>query len=395
MIQQWQYFRSITMQNRRIITALVSAFIMGMACPIFAAAKPLYKTDPVLGKGLKYLMATQAPNGGWVTQVGPAVTALAVKAMVKGGIPVSNPAVVKAMKFIESFHQPDGGFYARDLLQNYNTAIVLSTLAVLPHKQYAAQIKAAQHYLMSLQHLAGQKTATGKIITPDSSWYGGVGYGHDRPDLSNTAFFIQALHDSGVPASNPAMKAALAFVTHCQENSETNSMAWAKGTHNGGFIYTPVNGGGGSFGDHDTLRGSAHAKGDLNSQWTPYGSMTYAGLKSMIYCGLTRKDPRVIAAIKWIRANWTLNSNPGTGGSRMGLFYYYMMFTRALHALHVKTITDDNGIAHHWRSEIRAKLKSLQNSNGSWKNKWSPRWLEFSAPLVTSYVCLILDTVDR
>ena len=123
--------------------------------------------------------------------------------------------------------------------------------------------------------------------------------------------------------------------------------------------------------------------------------MTYAGLKSMVYCGLTRKDPRVIAAVKWIRANWTLNSNPGTGGSRMGLFYYYLMFTRALHALHVKTITDDNGIMHHWRTEIRAKLKTLQNGNGSWKNKWSPRWLEFSAPLVTSYVCIILDTVDR
>ena len=383
------------MKFKTLASAASCVLFMGMVSPVFAAARPLYKTHPTLDKGLKYLMATQAPDGGWVPQVGPAVTALAVKAMVGAGIPVSNPAVVKAMKFIESFRRPDGGFYARELLENYNTSIVLSTLAILPHKQYAAQIRAAQHYLLSLQHLSGQKTADGKTITRESSWYGGVGYGHDRPDLSNTSFFIQALHDSGVPASNPAMKAALVFVTHCQENSETNSMAWAKGTHNGGFIYTPVNGGGSSMGDHDTLRGASHAKADLNSQWTPYGSMTYAGLKSMVYCGLTPKDPRVIAAVKWIRANWTLNSNPGTGGSRMGLFYYYLMFTRALHALHVKTITDDNGIMHHWRSEIRAKIKSLQNSNGSWKNKWSPRWLEFSAPLVTSYVCIILDTVDR
>ncbi len=383
------------MKFKTLASAASCVLFMGMVSPVFAAARPLYKTHPTLDKGLKYLMATQAPDGGWVPQVGPAVTALAVKAMVGAGIPVSNPAVVKAMKFIESFRRPDGGFYARELLENYNTSIVLSTLAILPHKQYAAQIRAAQHYLLSLQHLSGQKTADGKTITRESSWYGGVGYGHDRPDLSNTSFFIQALHDSGVPASNPAMKAALVFVTHCQENSETNSMAWAKGTHNGGFIYTPVNGGGSSMGDHDTLRGASHAKADLNSQWTPYGSMTYAGLKSMVYCGLTRKDPRVIAAVKWIRANWTLNSNPGTGGSRMGLFYYYLMFTRALHALHVKTITDDNGIMHHWRTEMRAKLKTLQNGNGSWKNKWSPRWLEFSAPLVTSYVCIILDTVDR
>ncbi len=383
------------MQNGKLMTAFLCTLFLGIASPIFAAAKPFYKTDAVLGKGLKYLMATQAPNGGWVTQVGPAVTALAVKAMVGAGIPASNPVIVKAMRFIETTREPDGGFYVHDLLQNYNTSIVLSTLTILPRQKYAAQIKAAQHYLMSLQHRAGQRNAAGKLVTRNSSWYGGTGYYQDRPDLSNTSFFIQALHDSGVPASNPAMKAALVFVTHCQENSETNSMAWAKGTHNGGFIYTPVNGGGGDMGDHDTLRGASHAKGTLNSQWTAYGSMTYSGLKSMVYCGLTPKDPRVIAAVKWIRANWTLNSNPGTGGSRMGLFYYYLMFARALHALHIKTITDDNGIVHNWRSEIRKKLNSLQNPNGSWKNKWSPRWLEFSAPLVTSYACLVLDTVDR
>ena len=383
------------MKIGRLTLALICAMLVGLTSPLFAAGKPLYKTDPVLGKGLKFLISTQQPNGGWVTKVGPAVTALVVKGMVQGGYSVRNAVIIKAMKYIESTRQADGGFYVHDLLQNYNTSIVLSTLAILPRKQYASQIKAAQLYLMSLQHRAGQKNAAGKVITRNSSWYGGTGYYQDRPDLSNTSFFIQALHDSGVPSSNPAMKAALVFVTHCQENSETNSMAWAKGTHNGGFIYTPVNGGGSDMGDHDTLQGASQAKGSLNSQWTDYGSMTYAGLKSMVYCGLTPKDPRVIAAVKWIRANWTLNSNPGTGGSRMGLFYYYLMFARALHALHVKTITDVNGIVHNWRAEIRAKLKSLQNRNGSWKNKWSPRWLEFSPELVTAYACIVLETVDR
>ena len=31
-----------------------------------------------------------------------------------------------------------------------------------------------------------------------------------------------------------------------------------------------------------------------------YGSMTYAGLKSMMYAGLTKDDPRVKAATEWI-----------------------------------------------------------------------------------------------
>ncbi len=360
-------------------------FCMTLASPIFAA-KPLYQTDPVLGKGLKYLLANQAPDGSWVPQVGPAVTAMVVRALLRAGYPAKKPAITKAMSFIEKFRRPDGGFFHL-AFANYNTCIVLRTLAMMPGDTYKSQIKAAQHFLISIQRVAPMRDAAGKVITKDNSWYGGVGYGTGRPDLSNTSFFISALRHSGMPANSPAIQRALVFVTRCQENSETNSQPFAKGLSGGGFIYTAANGGESQFGDTDHL-GS-------RSTLTAYGTMTYAGLKSMVYAGLTKKDPRVKAAVKWIRANWTLQSNPGTGGSRMGLFYYYLMFTRALHALHVKTITDDNGIVHHWRAEMRAKLKALQNGNGSWKNKWSPRWLEFSPVLVTTYGCIILDTMDR
>ena len=69
-----------------------------------------------------------------------------------------------------------------------------------------------------------------------------------------------------------------------------------------------------------------------------YGSMTYAGLKSMIYCGLTKDDPRVKAAWNWIRKNWTLDINPGMQFSNpkdpkageSGLYYYYHTLARAL-----------------------------------------------------------------
>ena len=359
------------------------------------AKKPLYQTDPVLAGGLRYLLRHQNSRGGWMEQVGPAVTALAVRALIRGGYPADNAAIVKAMKYIESTRQPDGGFYVHDLLQTYNTSIVLSALAALPGGTYKKQIRQAQKYLISLQHIAGQKDARGRVITKNSSWYGGVGYSNDRPDLSNTSFFIAALHDSGVPARNPAMRRALVFVTRCQENSETNPMPWARGTHNGGFIYTPVHGGGSAFGNHDILHGAGTAHGSLRSEWTAYGSMTYAGLKSMVYCGLTKTDPRVKAAVKWIRRHWTLRSNPGTGSSRMGLFYYYLMFGRALHALGVNTITDVNGIKHHWRGALHHRLAALQLKNGSWKNLWAVRWLEAHADLVTAYSCLALENADR
>jgi squalene-hopene/tetraprenyl-beta-curcumene cyclase len=51
-----------------------------------------------------------------------------------------------------------------------------------------------------------------------------------------------------------------------------------------------------------------------------YASMTYAGLKSMIYAGLTPDDPRVKAAVAWLAKNYTLESNPGLGDAGLYIF---------------------------------------------------------------------------
>ena len=41
------------------------------------------------------------------------------------------------------------------------------------------------------------------------------------------------------------------------------------------------------------------------------GAMTYGGLKSFLYAGVKKDDPRVQGAVKWIRAHYTLEENPG------------------------------------------------------------------------------------
>ena len=67
------------------------------------------------------------------------------------------------------------------------------------------------------------------------------------------------------------------------------------------------------------------------SRLRAYGSMTYAGFKSYLYADLKPDDPRVSAAYDWIRANYTLDENPGMGGN--GLYYYYHTFAKALDAI--------------------------------------------------------------
>ena len=116
--------------------------------------------------------------------------------------------------------------------------------------------------------------------------------------------------------------------------------------------------------------------------------MTYAGLKSMIYAGLDANDPRVKAALEWLKKNYDLESNPGMG--TQGLYYYYTTFAKSLAALGQDKFTDEKGVEHDWRKELIDALASRQKADGSWVNENS-RWLEGDANLVTGYALLALS----
>jgi len=118
-----------------------------------------------------------------------------------------------------------------------------------------------------------------------------------------------------------------------------------------------------------------------------YGSMTYSGLKSMIYAGLTKNDPRVEAAAKWIAMHYSLQENPGMG--KAGLFYYYHTFGVALNTLGDPTIMDGDGKARAWRSELIEHLASIQKSDGSWQND-NQQWFESDKNLSTAFALLAL-----
>src|SRR5690606_32614902 len=131
---------------------------------------------------------------------------------------------------------------------------------------------------------------------------------------------------AGAGADDQAIQNALLFVSRCQNlESEHNTSPLAAKVNDGGFFYTVAGGGQGPE--------SADGQG-LRS----YGTMTYAGLKSMIYAGVDKNDKRVKAAIGWIAKNYDLKSNPGMGDS--GLYYYYHTFAKALDTLGEDKIAD-------------------------------------------------------
>jgi squalene-hopene/tetraprenyl-beta-curcumene cyclase len=333
------------------------------------------KAAQIVDKAVGFLGSkAQAADGSFNAKAGPAVTALVATGLLKHGRSPDDPVVAKALKYVEGFIHEDGGIYSEGNHKNYETC-----LAVMCFKQanrngkYDAVLKKADAFIKGTQWGGDGKTGR------EAVQYGGAGYGRtgDRPDLSNTAFLVDALKATGNAADSQAMQAALVFVSRCQNlESPANTTPFAAKLNDGGFYYTPAAGG-------VSQAGVDEATGGLRS----YASMTYAGLKSMIHAGVKADDPRVKAALGWLKKHYDLDSNPGMGTS--GQYYYYQTFAKALSALGEDTFVDEKGVEHDWRQELIDELASRQQADGSFVNA-DARWMEGDPSLVTGYALLAL-----
>jgi squalene-hopene/tetraprenyl-beta-curcumene cyclase len=328
------------------------------------------------GRAVAFLRDRQAADGQWsADRKEPGITALAVTALLRSGrVTPNEPVVTRALAYLEQFVGPDGGL-SEAPHANYTTAIALLAFkAASEHgnTHYDALIKGGQDFLKAKQW--DESEGKGR----DDAFYGGAGYGgsNSRPDLSNTAFMVESLRDTGLPADDPALQRALVFVSRCQNlKTEFNDQPWAGKVNDGGFIYTAANGG-------QSMAGKTEDGGFVS-----YAGMTYAGLKSMIYAGLTPDDPRVKGALDYIRKHYSVEENPGMG--QVGLYYYYHTFAKAMALLNQPTFTDAAGTSHDWRADLIAALAKRQHDDGSWVNT-ADRFMEGDPNLVTAYGLLAL-----
>lgn len=362
--------------------------------PSWAAART------ALRRGLSFLAATQSPQGGWLeeTEVTPtdqppqkpraaavAVTALGLKAFAQAPTLAPNELPRdKALSFVRAALAEDGfASMSASGLGNYVTSSIVMGLAAAGTDTDVLQ--------QGVAWLTNAQWDTNEEIQPNNDWFGGAGYGkRGRPDLSNTQFMLDALYDAGVSSDEPAVQRAIVFLSRTQNLKATNPAAWAQaGTNDGGFIYTPANNG-------ESMASQAAGEGRYGESMpvgTPrslrsYGSMTYAGFKSLLYAGLDRDDPRVAAALKWIQTHYSFGENPGLG--QQGYFYYVHAMARALRAAGIDAITDANGIQHDWRDDLIAALAARQRPGGDWINA-TDRWEEGHADLTTIYALLALE----
>ena len=342
-------------------------------------------------RGVDFLIEQQKEDGSWIHH--PAVTGLCVMALHNSGAALEEKkgreAIQKGLVFIRKYVQKDGSIWLEGKKKeypNYTTAVALCAMAVVNDPKDEKIMRAARKFLIGSQ-----------LTDKENINYGGIGYGKSgpaQPDLSNTQWALEALYltdylDKEPNAKSPedtknsklAWKNAIQFLSKLQHVPETNDQVWVVNDKNdsnhGSFAY--------KTNESKASVKEGDAKGHKGT-----ASMTYAGIKSMIYAKLKKDDPRVKAAVEWGAKNYDLTTNPGMGPE--GHYYYLHTFTKAHSVLGEDIVTTPDGKKHNWRVDIIKQLLKTQKGKGEWYNDKHGRWWENVPELVTAYALISMES---
>ena len=370
------------------------ALLLALTVTTFAAENPYLsiknEIKQSIARGNAWLVEQQKAEGNWDDGGLPAFTGLALTSLARDpNIDLSKemPAhMKKGYDWLLQQQKEDGGIYNRGL-SVYNTATSLTALVAPGKSEYEPAIVKARKHLINNQWDIGEKGKT------DNQNDGGIGYGShdDHTDMSNTYLAIEALAlsekvvDDGKFGEQPNLDwdAALKFLSRSQNLKATNDQEWASDDekNKGGFIYTP---GSSKAGESVTADGKVALRS--------YGSISYAGLLSLVYAKLEPSDPRVVAVKEWLGKNYTMDENPNMGAE--GLYYYYQAMAKAMNAAGIDKLKLADGSEADWRKDLAGKLLSNQRENGSWVND-NGRWMESNPVLVTAYTVQALEEIYR
>ncbi len=380
----------------KIINSILAISIVASS-PLTAqrSDKPLLsiklETKRAIELGNAYLKAQQHADGYWKDAKYPAYTALALSGALRSPSYRDADYIRKGLDWLVKQQKEDGGIYGEGLA-TYNTATSIVALVASGDQKYHPAILKARAYLIGMQ------ANPGNLGDLDKKHLGGIGYGgtYKHSDLSNTHLSIEALRLSRHIARDNAngkqpeldWEAAIGFVSRVQNLKETNKTEGI--SDDGSFNYYV----GGSKADPHVLpNGTKLLRG--------YGSMSYAGLLSMIYADLDENDIRVKAVKKWLGEHYSVKENSGLATKehpelgQQGLYYYYHAMAKALAAANIDKLKLKDGKEADWRRDLGRELLSRQREDGSWLNTANARWWESDPILVTAYGVLTLEQIHH
>ena len=332
------------------------------------------EANAAIDRAEKWLLQNQQPEGNWSSPEFPAMTAFPIWALAMDG-EMDKAAQEKAVSFILKSARPNGAIFTTPSeqrkgggLPNYNTAISIVALHMLGDEKLNPIILKGRKFLAGGQH--GGK----------DEYKGGFGYdsttGRPYTDLSNTYIAAEALK---LTEQIEDLRSSITTEKASINNKALADYVFSLQQDDGGVRY------------HPNKSMASSDEENAARQFRSYGSMTYAGLLTLIYADVDRKDPRIRSAYDWTTKHWSLEENPGLGGE--GLFYFYNVLSKAMSAMNKDIIIMEDGSNINWRSELIKKLINLQtitaDGTGHWTNPAS-RWFEADPVLVTSYSLIAL-----
>lgn len=357
---------------------IACALAMMLALPVLAEKTADERAQDAMKKGAEFLITMQNADGSFGKKPQPAVAALCAVAL--NGVPIDaekrQKAIDSAMDYVLSFVKEDGSFrgepgrhfvfFSDAGYPTYTTAVAL--LAMWTYKDgkpddYFAKMKAAREFLKTAQ-----------IEDENSPNYGGFSYGKGgKADMSNTAWAAEALHVTEKLDQEP-------YTSKDEETKKSSKELWSALDE---FLKKSQNLAKEGEKDSEKDGGFAYRPGTVVSS----GSMSYAGLKSMIYAKLKPNDPRVKGLMNYVEKNYTVDANPGQGNR--GYFYYIQTMAKALNVAKLDAIKTEDGDKN-WRDDIINKLCDLQTETGAWVNT-NGRYMESDLNLVTAYAMISLQ----
>jgi squalene-hopene/tetraprenyl-beta-curcumene cyclase len=328
-----------------------------------------------------FLAKHQNDDGGWGgrgSNVG--ITGLVIESMANMPVELRNKyseTIADGVSFILENQLDNGSIVTPDgMVANYCTSISARALIALDKAKYKEFIDAAVRYTKGIQG----------TDESDKLKYGSMGYGSDetKGDIINTGEALELLAQAGVDRDDEVWMRAMVFLARTQSLDEADDdlvKEAVRTANDGGAIYR----------SDPTVEGASKAGlirlPDGTEVPRSYGGATYTLLKSLLFAGLPKDNPRVQAAYNWIADNYTVKEHPGM--KTQGLFYFYYTMARTLEVWGSPVIVS-KGVEHKWAEELATEVLKLQKDDGSWVNTHD-RWWESDPTLVSAYAINVLN----
>jgi hypothetical protein len=332
-----------------------------------------------LSNAAGWLWSKQAADGGWhstthrLLEPGQALTPLVLHALVsieetRGERPGGGEVALEFIRncagsgAVVGLADPEVPEYP-----NYATAYALTCLVAAANEKDRPLIERMREYLIDRQFREENGFGRGTVV------YGGWGFGGPLPeggspghmDIHHTRCVLQALRRAGVEDAEMFARAEEflrlmqrhpALVHSRPPQRESTSFAAWNGPFDGGFYFSPI--------VLAANKAGFTEKGGLKF-YRSYASATCDGVLALLACDVTATDERIGEAAKWLARHPQLDWPGGVPQDAHENWGESIRFTHfAVRAQTMQAL----GSALEDRIELRQKLTSHQQANGSFQN---------------------------